>query len=608
MLWLFLALISYFCFAVSAIFAKYIVSKTSFGSQTFVFYMGILGMLAFLLVPFVHISIPSFFQFALSIGAGITLAYSTFCLLEGLRKFEASRIIPAVGGLVPVFTFAFIFILSKGQEMFSLFQFVSFIFLMGGIMFLTVEKGVLINRASLRIVFTTAFFIALSFVMTKYVYLGQPFWSGLIFMRIGGFALSVLFLLSSKQVRSDVFSKKNARPSFVFLFSQAVGALAEVLRNGAIFLVPLAMLPFINALQGVEYAFLLVFAFFISRYFPRVLKEETAPKIMGKKVLAIACIVLGVVIIAFFVGSGPVQNNIVWGVNFSQRHAKDLGLDWKETYAALLRDEGVKNLKVAADWDLAEPVKNAFEFGDLDWQMEEAQRNNAKVLLVIGMKTSRWPECHIPNWAKNFSKEDQQKEILAMLKKIVLRYKNSPTLVAWQVENEPFISFSFGTCPWHDDAFLRKEVALVRSLDPTRKIVLSDSGELSLWIKPARYGDVVATTLYRRVWSPLLTRYVSYPLPPVFYWRKAQFIHWMFGKEVIGGELQAEPWGPGKLIYDTSLEEQKKTMNLLQFRKNIEYAKNTGLKEQYLWGAEWWYWMKTKQHDPSIWNEAKKLF
>ena len=49
-------------------------------------------------------------------------------------------------------------------------------------------------------------------------------------------------------------------------------------------------------------------------------------------------------------------------------------------------------------------------------------------------------------------------------------------------------------------------------------------------------------------------------------------------------------------------------MNLEQFKKNIEFAKKTGLKEFYLWGAEWWYWMKEKQNKPEIWNEAKKLF
>ena len=57
-----------------------------------------------------------------------------------------------------------------------------------------------------------------------------------------------------------------------------------------------------------------------------------------------------------------------------------------------------------------------------------------------------------------------------------------------------------------------------------------------------------------------------------------------------------------------SLKEQEKTMNLNKFKENIVYAKQSGFKEFYFWGTEWWYWLKEKQNKPEIWNEAKKLF
>ncbi len=47
---------------------------------------------------------------------------------------------------------------------------------------------------------------------------------------------------------------------------------------------------------------------------------------------------------------------------------------------------------------------------------------------------------------------------------------------------------------------------------------------------------------------------------------------------------------------------------LEQFKANIDFAKKTGLKEFYLWGSEWWYWMKKKQNRPAIWDQAKKIF
>jgi len=308
----------------------------------------------------------------------------------------------------------------------------------------------------------------------------------------------------------------------------------------------------------------------------------------------------------FFIGKPPQSKAIVWGVNFSQKHAQNLGLEWKENYLALLDDLNAKNIKLAVHWDLIEPEKDEFYFEDLDWQIAETEKRDAKIILVIGMKTGRWPECHIPDWAKNLSKDEQQKAILKMLEQIVLNYRSSTSIDMWQVENEPL--FPFGECPWVDKKFLEKEIELAKSLDSKKRpIVISDSGEGSLWINAARLGDVVGTTMYRKVWFGQFGFYISYPIPPVFYWRKAQYVQKIFDKKVIVVEFQAEPWGL-KLLYDSPLEEQEKTMNLERFRNNIEFAKKTGLDRFYLWGAEWMYWMKEKQQKPEIWQEAKKLF
>lgn len=317
-------------------------------------------------------------------------------------------------------------------------------------------------------------------------------------------------------------------------------------------------------------------------------------------------LVLLLVFIGYFsVGTPPQAEKITWGVNFSQKHSQDLGLNWQENYSALLDDLGAKNLKVAAHWDLFEPEKDKYHFGDLDWQVKEAEKHNAKILLAIGMKTPRWPECHIPEWAASLNKDQQQKEILEMLEKVVLRYKDSQAIEYWQIENEPF--FPFGNCPWVDKEFLKKEVALVKSLDSRHLIIISDSGEGSFWIQAAELGDVVGTTMYRIVWVRQVGVYLNYPFSPTFYWRKAQIIKKFFNKKVICVEFQSEPWGP-KLLYDSPLAEQEKSMNLEQFQKNIEFARKTGLDEFYLWGGEWWYWMKEIQNDPRIWDEAKKLF
>ena len=317
-------------------------------------------------------------------------------------------------------------------------------------------------------------------------------------------------------------------------------------------------------------------------------------------------VTVGVPILYLFVGRSSEVKEVVWGVSFSQKHATALGLDWQETYIALLDDLLVKRLKVSLDWDVTEPQRDQFRFDDIDWQVQEAEKRKAKILLVIGMKTLRWPECHVPDWAKGLSKKEQQAEILGLLREVVERYKDSRSIWGWQVENEPL--FAFGACPWRDKDFLKEEVNLVKSLDSVHPVVISETGEFSLWIEAAKIGDIVSPTMYRKVWFSEIKRYVEYPMPPTFYARKAKYIDVLFKKDVIGGELQAEPWGPGKLLYETTIEEQDRAFDLAQFKKNINYAKRTGLKEHYLWGAEWWFWRKEVANDPTFWSEAKLLF
>ena len=71
-----------------------------------------------------------------------------------------------------------------------------------------------------------------------------------------------------------------------------------MLQNWAIALVPLASLAFLNAMEGVRYVFLLLFAVLISLMFPKILKERISPKILLQKIIAVLLIAAGLVILA----------------------------------------------------------------------------------------------------------------------------------------------------------------------------------------------------------------------------------------------------------------------------------------------------------------------
>ncbi|GAI89543.1 unnamed protein product, partial [marine sediment metagenome] len=220
-----------------------------------------------------------------------------------------------------------------------------------------------------------------------------------------------------------------------------------------------------------------------------------------------------------------------------------------------------------------------------------------------GRKVPRWPECHLPDWAKSLGDEELKQRVLNYVQALVLRYRNSPAVVMWQVENEPL--YPFGVCRLLGSEFLKQEIDLVKSMSD-KPIVISDSGEYSTWFKAARLGDIMGTTLYKRLWFKEIKTYVTYPFQPIYYARKAWLIDKLFNKKVICVELQAEPWG-NVLLYDLPIEEHSKSMDLERFKYMVKFAENTGLDTFYFWGVEWWYWLKVEHDDSGIWEEAKKL-
>ncbi|MFA7662497.1 MAG: beta-galactosidase [Patescibacteria group bacterium] len=328
-----------------------------------------------------------------------------------------------------------------------------------------------------------------------------------------------------------------------------------------------------------------------------------------RKTKLILLIVVGVLLLLYgslFLLNFGKNKQPEFGVTFSQKYADELGINWRAAFMASLEELNIKNYRLVAYWDLIEPQPDVYSFADLDWQIEQAKKHDAKVILAIGDRLPRWPECHWPRWTYQMSTDDRQIQVQELLKVLIERYKGYDNIVMWQVENEPFLSV-FGECPKLDIEDFEADLDLVRSLD-SRPIVITESGELSTWINGSKRGDYVGTSVYRVVWNKSFG-YFSYDwLPASFYYLKAQLVKSFFPvKGIFISEMQMEPWTPGMPLEKTAREEQAKSMNVKQFRENLVYVKRIGLSPVYLWGVEWWYWLKD-QGDASVWDEAKGEF
>ncbi|MFN3692651.1 MAG: glycoside hydrolase family 2 TIM barrel-domain containing protein [Candidatus Paceibacteria bacterium] len=303
----------------------------------------------------------------------------------------------------------------------------------------------------------------------------------------------------------------------------------------------------------------------------------------------------------------PVPEQIAYGMSFNTPYARELGLDWQETYDAIIDDLGVRRLRLAAHWPMVEPQNDVWNFKELDYQVKKAEAVGATIVFAVGRRLPRWPECHVPDWVDVLDVETQQAEQLTYMTAVIDRYKDSPAIIYWQIENEPFLSlFAFEHCGPLDEEFLAKEIALARELDPTRPILVTDSGNLGTWAGAFRHGDAFGTSVYVHFWNPELGQFRTL-LPPWFYRFKESLMELRYGKKpTLLIELSAEPWLVAP-VTEVPLAVQYTRMNLDKFNDILEYAKRTRYDTQYLWGAEWWYWLY-KQGEHAMWNRGKELF
>lgn len=312
--------------------------------------------------------------------------------------------------------------------------------------------------------------------------------------------------------------------------------------------------------------------------------------------------------------------NIVWGVTFTKSYAQYLGLDWRQTYLAILDDLKAEAVRIGIGWDEIEPHPGEFDFTDYDWMIDEAETRGIAVIPAIGFKLPRWPECRAPDWTDDWlpksrplwkkmfdigvgDQRDKFEEArLDMLKAVVEHFKDRENIKVWQVENEGFIGW-FGDCPPISDDFVRREAEFVRALD-ARPIMMTESGELSSGLKSAIVADIVGTSLYREVWSPVFG-FIQYPFPPSFYARKARLLSPWASRTIIT-ELQLEAWAPNGIL-NLALEDQLRRLDPEKMRATIDFARRTGIDEIYAWGAEWWWRLKLKGY-PQLWEVAREEF
>lgn len=242
---------------------------------------------------------PNFFIAFWSLVAGGLWLLALWFFFTALAAGEASRVVPVAGASVPVFTLiAAAFVL---DERLSAGQGLAVGLLVTGGALLSVRwatvRGLPARILAAAVASGAAF--AVHFAVVKMVYFTfDPFLAAFAYTRlgVGVWALLLLLFLAARQPRAEQRRGRAATGLvFVFLASKLLGALALVLQNWAI---SLGSVTVVNALQGVQYVFILALALLVSRWAPHLLREERRRVVLGQKLTGIVLVGAGLLVLA----------------------------------------------------------------------------------------------------------------------------------------------------------------------------------------------------------------------------------------------------------------------------------------------------------------------
>ncbi|OGF26889.1 hypothetical protein A2331_02485 [Candidatus Falkowbacteria bacterium RIFOXYB2_FULL_34_18] len=295
---------------------KFLLSKKIHSSITYAFFVGIWSIFNFFIL-IIDPWVPNMKEFAIDLLAGMLFLFTLIFWYKALHQSEATRVVPIVGALVPIFSFLFSFIfLNEGlRER----HFLAFIVLINGGVLVSIKhtrlyiweetkdriKNIFGNafggihagyRPSKRLIFNStisAMFFAAYYVLIKFIYLEQPFIGGFVWSRLGTF-IGVLIMLLVPTWRANIVKhRKGVKTpgSFsFFIIIRLLAALAFIMINWAISLGNVALT---NSLQGVQYIFLLILVIFLSTRYPNVMREELGGGVLVQKIIGATLITTG---------------------------------------------------------------------------------------------------------------------------------------------------------------------------------------------------------------------------------------------------------------------------------------------------------------------------
>lgn len=341
--------------------------------------------------------------------------------------------------------------------------------------------------------------------------------------------------------------------------------------------------------------------------------------------LAAAAVLLG-----SEVWSAPSSPAPLVGFSYSPLVSESVDRDPASDLAILLNETEPDLVRLPVYWESVEPDLASMDFSSIDRLLDVVESHNqtalrpTKVVLTVGARNFLFPELHEPDWAgprqqPELGQVQSDAPYRLYFDDTLLRYRSSPLLYAWQVENEPFDEV--GNSLTGDDQIspeqLAWEVAEVHHIDPAHDVVITtydgwnvlvdvvqahtptllgllDAGPSGHPKEALASADALGLDIYVEgppvpmAFTPVDLR-SAWKQDAIDYWaRQAKAKH----KAVWLAEMQAQPWGDTTGFTPSNL-----------VASAIDYRAEP-LQVVLLWGVETWLqdqvWMNAAAHAMTI--------
>lgn len=291
-LWIFLTILGLALFAATNVMDK-ILRTRHLKSNLGMLMVSMLRLGVILVfIPFIQFQAMKPFDIFLLIIAGVLWEVLIYFYIAALSFEEVSRVIP-LWSLSPLFTLvlAAIFL----GERFSSMDYAAFVFLVIGSVLVSTHihqfRKMRLSKA-FYLMLLAVFLIVVHFVILKYLFRSYNLWMIFFFVNLIGFLMALALLPFNKPRAALIHSIASlSKNGIALLVVQTVFSfLAYVVYNYAVLYGPLTL---ISALDGFQSLFIFIFTITLSRFFPRILKENISLPVLAQKAIAIGFLFAG---------------------------------------------------------------------------------------------------------------------------------------------------------------------------------------------------------------------------------------------------------------------------------------------------------------------------